>query len=163
MSHISWQSFASSTLKRKPTGNSLATRLMLSTEEYVKHFLKHRMLKHLSNFSTTHQNASQYTKEQSLLHSRQRISIRNQLRTAIGVVQTKCAAIHYETKLAELHQAGADIGDFGHSRVLFPQMIDIACHFIDQQTREYLEAEAKLPVLAFHHIITSVLTSRQTI
>ena len=156
--------FASSTLKRKLTGNSLATGLMLSAEEYVKHCqgscaewrrLKHRMLKHLSNSSTTHQNASQYAKEQSLLHSRQRISIRNQLRTAIGVVQTKCAAIHYETKLAELHQAGADIGDFGHSRVLFPQMIDVACHFIDQQTREYLEAKLPSTGLPPHYYVSA--------
>ena len=113
------------------------------------------MLKHLSNSSTTHQNASQYAKEQSLLHSCQRISIRNQLRTAIGVVQTKCAAIHYETKLAELHQAGADIGDFGHSRVLFPQMIDVACHFIDQQTREYLEAKLPSTGLPPHYYISA--------
>ena len=41
----------------------------------------------------------------------------NQLRTKIGVVQTKCAEIYYETRIAELYQAGAEVGDFGHTNV----------------------------------------------
>lgn len=93
------------------------------------------------------------------LQDRAKIAIRNQLRTAIEVVQAKCAAIHYETKLAELYQAGADVGDFGHSRVLFPQMIDVACHYIDQQTKEYLHT--RLPNTGL--TIMSVLTSRRII
>lgn len=57
---------------------------------------------------------------------------------AIGVVQTRCVAIHYETKIAERHQAGADVRDFRHSGDLFPQMIDVANHFVDRETKKYL-------------------------
>ena len=123
---------AASTLKRKPSGNSLAFGLNMSAAHYMKccngnsaewQRLKHRVLKHLSGSSKTHTNSSEYLAQQKQHQNRQRIAIRNQLRTAIGVVQTKWAAVHYETRLAELYQAGADIGDFGHSRILFPQMI----------------------------------------
>ena len=65
--------------------------------------------------------------------------MKNQLRTAVGVVQTKCAAIHYETRIAELYQAGAEVGDFGHSRMMFPQMTDTACRFIDLETIAHLK------------------------
>jgi hypothetical protein len=90
-----------------------------------------------------------------VLKNRQRNAIRNQLRTAIGVVQTKCAAVHYETKIAELHQAGADIADFGHSRMLFPQMIDVACHFIDQETKEYLLTNLPNTGLPPHYYVSA--------
>jgi hypothetical protein len=155
---------ASSALKHKPTGDSLATGITMSAAEYLKHCqgscgewrrLKHRMLTHLSGSTKTHQNASKYAKEQAALKNRQRIAIRNQLRTAIGVVQTKCAAVHYETKIAELHQAGADIGDFGHSRMLFPQMIDVACHFIDQETKEYLLTNLPNTGLPPHYYVSA--------
>lgn len=76
--------------------------------------------------------------QKSKILNHQKVAIRSQLRTAIGVVHLKCAASHYEIRIAELHQAGADIGDCGHSRVLFPQMIDVACHFINKETATYL-------------------------
>ena len=54
-------------------------------------------------------------------------------------MQCKSAALHYETRIAELHQAGADVRDFGHSRILFTQMLEEGCHFIDKETRDYLQ------------------------
>ncbi len=161
---------ASSSLKHKPTGESLATGITMSAAEYLKHCqgscsewrrLKHRVLTHLSGSTKTHQNASKYAKEQAALKNRQRIAIRNQLRTAIGVVQTKCAAVHYENKIAELHQAGADIGDFGNSRMLFPQMMMLrAISLIKRQRNTCLPI---FQILAFRHIIMSVLTNRPII
>ncbi|CAB4023363.1 Hypothetical predicted protein [Paramuricea clavata] len=65
---------ASSALKHRPTGESLATGITFSLDEYSKHCqgncaewrrLKHRMLAHLSGSSKTHQNSSQYMKEQA--------------------------------------------------------------------------------------------------
>jgi hypothetical protein len=154
----------SSALKHRPTGESLATGITFSLDEYSKHCqgncaewrrLKHRMLAHLSGSSKTHQNSSQYMKEQAKLHSCKGISVRNQLRTAIGVVQSKCAAIHYETKVAELYQAGADVGDFGHSRNLFPQMIDVACHYINKETKEYLRTDLPNTGLPPHYYVSA--------
>ena len=155
---------ASSTLKHKPTGDSLATGLTLSSGDYLKHCvgncaewrcLKHQMLAHLSGSSKTHQSSSQFQKQQAKLQSRKNIAIKNQLRSAIVVVQTKCAAIHYETKIAELHQAGADVGDFGHSRNLFPQMIDVACHYIDRETKEYLRTDLPNTGLPPHYYVSA--------
>ena len=77
-------------------------------------------------------------KQRQFLQNWQKTSVKNQLRTVIGVAQTKYAAIHYEIRIAELYQVGADVGDFGHSQ-MFPQMIDIACCFIDFETIAHLK------------------------
>ncbi|CAB4004366.1 Hypothetical predicted protein [Paramuricea clavata] len=52
--------------------------------------------------------------------------VKNQLCAAIGVVKMKSAAIQYKVRIAELQAAGADVGDFGHSRKMFPAMIEAA-------------------------------------
>ena len=154
---------ASSTLKHKHTGDSLATGLTLSSANYSKHCpgncsewcrLKHQMLAHLSGSSKTHQSSSLFQKQPAKLQSCKNIAIKNQLRSTVVVVQTKCAAIHYETKIAELHQAGADVADFGHSRNLFPQMIDVACHYIDRETKEYLRTDLPNTGLPPHYYVS---------
>ena len=139
--------FASASLPCKPTGNSLATGLRVNEESYSRYIegscaewrrLKSRMITHLSASSQTHHHALLYNRQVKATVNRQKVAIRNQMRTAIGVVQTKCAASHYETRIAELHQAGAEVGDFGHSRILFPQMIQVACHYVDSELRKFL-------------------------
>lgn len=64
--------------------------------------------------------------------------VQNQLRIAIGIVKSKSAALQYESRIAELYAAGADVGDFGHSRKLFPEMISAACAYVDKKTTEFL-------------------------
>lgn len=101
--------------------------------------LKHRVLKHMERSSKTHSSTVKYKKQRKLLQNWQKTSVKNQLRTAIGVVQTNCVTIHYDTRVAELYQAGTEFGDIGHSRMMFPQMIDIACRFIDLETIAHLK------------------------
>ena len=57
---------------------------------------------------------------------------KNQLRDALGTV--KSAAIQYEVKIARLYSAGADVGDFGHSRKLFTAKLSAACAYIEKKT-----------------------------
>jgi len=70
----------------------------------------------------------------------------NLLRTALGAVKSKAAALHYESWVAELYAAGADIGDYGHSCKLFPDMIAVACEHIDQQTSKFLSSASKYKI-----------------
>lgn len=64
--------------------------------------------------------------------------VKNQLRMALGVVKSKCAALQYESRIAELYAAGAEFGDFGQSRKLFPVMINVACCYIDRRVRSFM-------------------------
>ena len=100
--------------------------------------MKNRLLSHVMDSTHTHVNAILYARELKAVESRQQPVVCNQLRTAIGMVQAKAAVVHYEDRIAKLHEAGADVGDFGHSRILFPQMISVACSFIDKETRAFL-------------------------
>ena len=58
--------------------------------------MKNRLLSHVMDSSQTHVNAILYVRELKRVESRQRTVVRNQLRTAIGIVQAKAAAVHYE-------------------------------------------------------------------
>ena len=82
------------------------------------------------------------------------------MRAANGIVQTKSAAVHCENRIAELYQAGADAGNLRHSRMLFPQMLSVACRFIDLETTIFLSA--KLPNTGLSHIFIAVRTNQQT-
>ena len=118
---------ASSALSRKPSvtsGSSLISGLVITNEDYQLYCsgecqkwynFKSRLLSHINDASQTHANAVQHAKNMFPVNARKLKVVRNQLRTAIGVVQSKSAAIHYETRIAELYNAGADVGDFGHS------------------------------------------------
>ncbi len=99
---------ASLDMEDKPSGNSLATGMRISAEDRQKHDagncaewrrLKHRMIKHIEGSSKTHINSEKFVEEKLALKNRQRIATRNQLRTAVGFVQSKCAARHYETRI----------------------------------------------------------------
>lgn len=129
---------ASSSLPRKryiANGMPLITGLVISDDDYKLycyggcqkwHIVKSRLLNHMNDASQTHANATRYARYLIPVNARKLTGIRNQLCTAIGIVKSKSAAIHYDTRIAEFHNAGADLGDFGHSRVLLPQMIAVA-------------------------------------
>ena len=158
---------ASSSLKRKPTalpGNSLATGLSVSDEDYKRYCvgscqpwyrLKKRLLLHIMESPETHINAVLYARDLKTVEARQTTVVRNQLRTAIGIVQAKAAAVHYENRIAELHRAGADVGDFGHSRILFPQMIAVACCYVDRETQAFLSKSLPNTGLPPHYYVTA--------
>ena len=158
---------ASSSLKRKPTalpGNSLATGLSVSDKDYKRYCvgscqpwyrLKKRLLLHIMESPETHINAVLYARDLKTVEARQTTVVRNQLRTAIGIVQAKAAAVHYENRIAELHRAGADVGDFGHSRILFPQMIAVACCYVDRETQAFLSKSLPNTGLPPHYYVTA--------
>jgi hypothetical protein len=158
---------ASSELLRKPSvalGTSLISGLVISNDDYKLYCdggcqkwynFKSRLLNHINDASQTHANATRHARKMIPVNARQLKVIQNQLRTAIGVVQSKSAVIHYETRIAELHNAGADVGDFGHSRVLFPQMTVVACSYIDRETQRFLSTNLPSTGLPPHFYTTA--------
>lgn len=133
---------------RRPSGRtdgSLATGLNLSNEAYEQliagqcdrwYHQKEAFARHLA--SKTHTNAMEFMKSVNDSKSREVVVTKNQLRAALGIVKTKSAAIQYEERIAELHAAGSDVGDFGHSRKLFPAMLSAACAYVDKKTSIFL-------------------------
>ena len=87
--------------------------------------------------------------------SREVTVVKNHLRAAIGVVKTKSAAIQYEARIAELQAAGADVGDFGHSRKMFPAMIEAACAYIDMRTANFLSTPLPNTGMPPHFYVTA--------
>ena len=65
----------------------------------------------------------------------------------------------------ELHHAGADVGDFGHSRFLFPQMIAVACAYIDKATQDFFRLAYQVQVFprtTMQLQISRLITGKQT-
>ena len=150
---------------RRPSGGisgSLATGLHLSEEVYQQliagkcenwYHQKEAFGKHLS--SKTHSNATNFMKLVKQGKSREVLVTKNQLRAALGIVKTKSAAIQYEERIAELHAAGADVGDFGHSRKLFPAMLSAACAYIDKKTSIFLSTPLPSTGMPPHFYVTA--------
>ncbi len=150
---------------RRPSGKadgSLATSLFLSNEVYQQltagkcekwYSQKQAFHRHLS--SNTHNNAVHHMKLVRQGRSREVTVVKNQLRAAIGVVKTKSATIQYEARIAELQAAGADVGDFGHSRKMFPAMIEAACAYIDMRTANFLSTPLPNTGMPPHFYVTA--------
>ena len=157
---------------RRPSGKatgSLATGLYLSEEVYQQlivgkcdkwYHQKEAMIKHLS--SKTHVNATDHMKSVKEGRSREIVVVKNQLRAAIGIVKTKSAAIQYEERIAELQAAGADVGDFGHSQKLFPEMLLAVCHYIDQKTSSFLTPLPNTGMLLHFYMTAHKSTNHRT-
>ena len=155
---------ASSSLKRKPSttpGSSLATGLSISDED-DRHYcaggcqpwyrIKNRLISHVMDSSQTHVNATLYVRELKRVESRQRTVVRNQLRTAIAALLQWITRTGLPSYTKPAH---ADVGDFGHSRILFPQMISVACSFIDKETRAFLTKNLPNTGLPPHYYVTA--------
>ena len=87
--------------------------------------------------------------------SREVMVKKNQLRAALGIVKTKSADIQYEEGIAELHAAGADVGDFSHSRKLFPATLSAACAYIDKKTPVFLSTPLSSTGMSPHFYVTA--------
>ncbi|XP_065055039.1 uncharacterized protein LOC135683655 [Rhopilema esculentum] len=144
------------------SAGSLATGLTLSFDTYSnlcfghcqKWFdLKFKLQKHLS--SEGHLMALQHAKLLRKGEKRRSLVVKNQLRTALGVVKSKSAALHYETRLAELYAAGVDVGDYGHSRKLFNAMIKATCNYIDMRTKRFLKMPLPNTGMTPHFYVTA--------
>ena len=100
------------TTSRRPSGSSfgsLATGLHIANEVYDQlvaghcerwYHQKEKLKNHLS--SDTHVQALQYAKSIEKKLKREVNVVRNQLRTALGIVKSKAAARQYEERIAEL-------------------------------------------------------------
>ena len=71
--------------------------------------------------------------------SRQIVVVKSQLHAAIGIVKTKSAVIQYKERIADIHAAGADVGDFGHSHKLLLEMLLALCHYIARKRHVFLQ------------------------
>ena len=127
------------------TLGSLARGLFISSEKYEQilnghnetwYHQKARLLQHLG--SNVHQKSLTHSRKIAASLKAQQSVVKNQLRTALGIIKSKAAALQYEERIAELYAAGANIGDFGHSRKLFPDMAAVAVAFIQQKSTVFL-------------------------
>eukprot|EP00794_Sanderia_malayensis_P002259 gene2259-2590_t len=107
----------------------------------VKYDQKFKIAEHMS--SDTHVLALQHQKSMQKENKTRTTVVQNQIRTALGVVKSKSAAIQYETRIAELHKAGASVGDYGHSRKLFNDMAKVACSYVDKKTRQFYTSDGE--------------------
>ena len=139
---------SASSAATKPSGSAngcLSLGLQLSDEKMVKlvsgncdlwWHQKAKLLEHLSG--DTHQKAMLHAKSLENILKREVKVVKNQLRTALGIGKSKTAAVHYGERIAELFLAGGDVGDYSHSRKLFPDMLSVMTSYIDQKTAEFL-------------------------
>ena len=146
---------------RQPSGKSAGSLLsalncqqvysnLIAAKCFRWYHQKEQLNKHVA--FKTHMKAVQYTRETAQTSKRKTVVVKNQLRTALGIVKSKAAALQYESRIAELQAAGADVGDFGHSKKLFPEMLSVACAYIDKRTATYLST---CQVWECRHISTS--------
>lgn len=75
--------------------------------------------------------------------------------TALGVVKSKAAALQFEVRLAELFAAGADVGDYCHSRNLFNYILMVANRYIDKEIEKFLTSPLASTGMSPHVLITA--------
>ena len=63
---------------------------------------------------------------------------KNLVRVALSVVESKCAAIHFETQVAAHIATGSDMGDIGHSYKQFNEILKAAEVYMDKEIEKYL-------------------------
>lgn len=63
---------------------------------------------------------------------------KNLVRVALSIVESKCAAIHFETQVAAHIATGSDMGDIGHSYKQFNEILKVAEAYIDKEVENYL-------------------------
>ncbi len=149
---------------RRPTGNSLLNGLGINEATYTKleegqnqiwYRFKKILLDRAAGFeSQTHQDAVKYKHDIGPVNRRGYEVVKKQIRAAIGVVKSKGAAIHYENHIAELHDAGADVGYFGHCRKMFFLMMQATSAYIDDEISKYLKHPLPSTGLCPHFYVT---------
>ena len=116
---------------------------------------KKALIDHLSGQeSKTHQDAVHHKHLMKPLKARERLVVKNQLRAMLTVVKTKAATLHYESNIAELYAAGADVGDYGHSRQMFVPMLKAACTYVDKEVSTFLSTPLSNTGLPPHFYVT---------
>lgn len=130
-----------------PVGSAIKYGLKISAYDMSLYEVGHgsnqkwdRFKFHLKEHITSHCHHQAIAREVTIKHvcTVKKTVIKNQLRCAWSVVQTKSAASHYETEICNLHAAGANVGDFGHSRFMFPSMLAAFSSYIVSKVQDYL-------------------------
>ena len=146
---------------RKPSGSTFGSLAIgLHIENSVYHQLvaghcdkwyhqKEKLLSHLS--SETHILALQHAKSIEKTLDREVTVVKNQLRTALEIVKSKAAALQYEDRIAEFYAAGADVGDFGHSR----RPVCCRCVYINKRSTEFLSSSLPSTGMPPHFYVTA--------
>ena len=76
--------------------------------------------------------------------------MRNLVRVALSVVESKCAATHFKTQIAAHISTGSDMGDIGHSRKQFNDILRATEIYLDKQFEEYLLSPLQNTLLPPH-------------
>ena len=68
------------------------------------------------------------------------IGLKKSVTSQVTVVQTKGAALHYKSNIAELFATGTGVGDYGHSPHLFVPMLKAAYAYayVDKEVTTFL-------------------------
>lgn len=64
--------------------------------------------------------------------------MKNIVRVALSVVESKCAATHFETQIAAHISTGSDMGEIGHSRKQFNDILRATEVYLDKEIEQYL-------------------------
>ncbi|XP_078482773.1 uncharacterized protein LOC144743278 isoform X2 [Ciona intestinalis] len=136
----------------KNAGNTLSTGLEIP-EERMKHLvsgnnqtwysLKSMLIEHAScsskrNGGLSHHKALIWKKKNSRIRSKITEIVANQLSSALITIKVKAATLHYESMISFLHCCGSDVGNIGHGRNQFNQMLNVF------QTHLFLKTKALL-------------------
>lgn len=79
----------------------------------------------------------------------------NIVRVAFTIIQMKTAAQHFETSIASHVSTGSDMGDMGHGRKQFNEVMRAAEIFIDEQTKDFLMKPMLSTSLPPHFYVTA--------
>ena len=88
--------------------------------------------------SAIHKKALEEYKIHTTNKQREYNTIKNVFRGAVGVLKLKAAAMNFETMLSLLSTCGVPIGNIGHSRKNFNDIINCLEKAIDEKTSEWL-------------------------
>ena len=76
--------------------------------------------------------------------------MKNLVRVALSVHESKCAAAHFEIQIAAHISTGSDMGDFGHSWKQFNSILRATEIYFDKQIEEYLITPLESTLLPPH-------------
>ena len=104
--------------------------------------------------SVTHKKAMEVYKNKCKIESLEKQTAKNRFRVAIADLKLGAAAKHFETLLSLLASCGIHIGDIGHSRTNFNDIVYCLEKVINRKTREWLSAPLPSTCLPPHYWAT---------
>ena len=150
-------------------GKSLALGLIIDSEKKKKYLQGHSqewsrfkktLIDHMSFTSSKSGGTQHYQaviakkrrdkREKSILNV-----VCNQLKTAVTVVKSKTAALHYEDLIGLLHSCGAAVGNLGHGRKQINQMLKAFQAYFYMKLRKHIQTPLPSTGIPPHFSTTS--------